>query len=82
MRSAAGVYGKGVLAVVMTGMGHDGLAGCSAVRAAGGQVLVQDPASCVIGSMPAAVLAARLADCSVPLSDLPAEILARVAAGR
>src|SRR5262249_43144678 len=40
-RSAAEVYGPGVLAVVLTGMGQDGLRGCECVRAAGGQVVVQ-----------------------------------------
>ena len=36
------------LAVVMTGMGQDGLQGCQQIRAAGGQVLVQDEASSVV----------------------------------
>lgn len=81
-RSAAATYGQALLGLVMTGMGQDGLVGAGAVRAAGGQVLVQDPASCVIGSMPAAVLAAGLAQASVPLSGLAAELVARVSAGR
>jgi two-component system chemotaxis response regulator CheB len=40
-RSAASVYGAGVLAVILTGMGSDGLDGCRAVHAAGGKILVQ-----------------------------------------
>src|SRR5262249_12986275 len=43
-RSAAEVYGAGVLAAVLTGMGQDGLRGCECVRAAGGRVIVQDEA--------------------------------------
>lgn len=77
-RAAASAYGAGVLAVVLTGMGRDGLRGCEAVRAAGGQVVVQDPATAVIGSMPAAVAGAGLAQAVLPLDDLAAELLTRV----
>jgi two-component system chemotaxis response regulator CheB len=77
-RSVAEVYGSGVLAVVLTGMGQDGLAGCERVRAAGGQVLVQDQASSVVGSMPGAVAEAGLADRILPLRDLGHEIVRRV----
>jgi two-component system chemotaxis response regulator CheB len=76
-RSAAEVYGPGVLAVVLTGMGQDGLDGCACVRAAGGQVLVQDEASSVIWSMPGAVARAGLADGVLPLEALGPEILRR-----
>jgi two-component system chemotaxis response regulator CheB len=81
-RSAATAYGPALLALVMTGMGSDGTFGAGAVRAAGGQVVVQDPASCVIGSMPASVLAAGLATAAVPLDGLPGELVARVRVGR
>jgi two-component system chemotaxis response regulator CheB len=82
-RSAAEVYGPGVLAVVLTGMGQDGLRGCECVRAAGGQVLVQDEASSVVWSMPGAVAEAGLADQVLPLGHLGPEILRRVrAAGK
>jgi two-component system chemotaxis response regulator CheB len=77
-RSMAEVYGGGVLAVVLTGMGQDGLAGCEHVRAAGGQVFVQDQASSVVGSMPGAVAAAGLADQILPLDHLGHEIVRRV----
>jgi two-component system chemotaxis response regulator CheB len=73
-RSAAEVYGAGVLAVVLTGMGQDGLRGCECVQGAGGQVLAQDEASSVIWSMPGAVVQAGLADRVLPLSQLGAEI--------
>ncbi len=79
--SAAEVFGSGVLAVVMTGMGQDGLRGCGKVRAAGGQVIVQDEASSVIWSMPGAVVKAGLADQVLPLEHLGHEILRRVQRG-
>jgi two-component system chemotaxis response regulator CheB len=76
-RSAAEVYGPGVLAVVLTGLGQDGLRGCECVRAAGGQVLVQDEASSVVWSMPGAVAQAGLADEVLPLDRLAAAVVSR-----
>jgi two-component system chemotaxis response regulator CheB len=80
-RSAAKVYGPGVLAVVMTGMGQDGLLGSQCVSEAGGQILVQDPDTCVVTSMPRAVMQAGLQHRSVPLKALGAEIVRRVFRG-
>ncbi len=60
-RSVAAVYGSGVLAVVLTGMGSDGLMGCRTIREHGGSVLVQDQASSTIWGMPGAVANAGLA---------------------
>ncbi|MFL5348647.1 MAG: chemotaxis-specific protein-glutamate methyltransferase CheB [Hyalangium sp.] len=77
-RSAAAAYGAGVLAVVMTGMGQDGMRGSQAVSQAGGRIIVQDPETCVVGSMPQAVLNAGLAHQVVPLKNLGAEIVRRV----
>ena len=77
-RSVAKVYGSHVLAVVMTGMGKDGLRGCQEIRAAGGQVLAQDEASSVVWGMPGAVVRAGLADQVVSLRNLGAEITNRV----
>jgi two-component system chemotaxis response regulator CheB len=81
-RSAAEVYGGGVLAVVLTGMGHDGLHGSEAVRAAGGSVIAQDAETAVVASMPGAVAAAGLTDAVVPLDGVVPELLLRVAGRR
>lgn len=78
LRSVASVYGPHCLAVILTGMGQDGLRGCEAVRAAGGQVLVQDEASSVVWGMPGFVARAGLADKVLPLSLLANEIIRRV----
>ena len=74
-RSAAGVYGKGVLGVVLTGMGSDGVAGCRALRHAGSTVVVQDQATSAVWGMPGAVTAAGLADRVLPLAAIGAEML-------
>ena len=81
-RSAAEVYGPGVLAVMLTGMGQDGLAGCQAVRNAGGQVLVQDEGTSVVWGMPGSVVNAGLADEMLPLKLLGPEIMLRVRRSR
>jgi two-component system chemotaxis response regulator CheB len=76
--SLAECFGAGVLAVVLTGMGQDGLHGCERIRAAGGQVIVQDEASSVVWSMPGSVAEAGLADAVLPLDDIGPEIVRRV----
>ena len=76
-RSAAEVYGGGTLAVVMTGMGQDGLRGCQAISAEGGQIVVQDEASSVVWGMPGFVARNGLADEVVPLDDLATVITRR-----
>ena len=73
-RSVAATYGASALAVVLTGMGQDGLRGCEAIVAAGGQVLVQDEASSVVWGMPGAVAKAGLADKILPLDQIGTEI--------
>ncbi len=72
---AAAAWPGRILAVVMTGMGNDGLEGARAVRDRGGTVLAQDEATCVVYGMPRAIAEARLADRSVPLQDLAEEIM-------
>jgi two-component system chemotaxis response regulator CheB len=74
-RAAAAVYGPETLAVVLTGMGHDGLRGSEAVHAAGGYVIAQTAASAVVASMPAAVAAVGLADAIVPIDDMASELM-------
>ncbi|MFV1989687.1 MAG: chemotaxis-specific protein-glutamate methyltransferase CheB [Acidimicrobiales bacterium] len=65
--SAARVFGRNIVAFVLTGMGDDGLAGCRDVVDAGGQVLAQDGDSCVVDGMPRKIRDADLAvDCGPP----------------
>ena len=78
LRSLADSYGARVLAVVLTGMGNDGLEGAQAVRAHGGRVLVQEESTCAVYGMPRAVAEAGLADVVAPLHDLPVAIAAEV----
>jgi two-component system, chemotaxis family, protein-glutamate methylesterase/glutaminase len=81
-RSAAEVYGAGVLAVVLTGMGHDGLQGSTTVRARGGSVIIESGATAVVGAMPGAVAAAGLAQKVVPIDRMGNELTRRISIGR
>ncbi|MGD1101565.1 MAG: chemotaxis response regulator protein-glutamate methylesterase [Terriglobia bacterium] len=81
-RSVAEVYKPHALAVVMTGMGQDGLRGCEHIRESGGQILAQDQATSVVWGMPGFVANAGLADKVLPLDELGMEILRRVRKGR
>ena len=81
-RSAAEEFGSQTLAVVMTGMGLDGLKGCEAVQKAGGRIVVQDEATSVIWGMPGAVSRAGLASKELPLDKIAAEIIRRALEGR
>ena len=73
-RSAAAVYGAGVIGVVLTGMGSDGLDGCRAVRAAGGKILVQDRETSAVWGMPGVVARAGLADQVLPVEAIAGEV--------
>ncbi len=81
-RSAAATFGSHMLAVVLTGMGQDGLNGSAAVRMAGGKVLVQDEATSVVWGMPGSVARAGLANKILPLEELAAHIVRAVQGGR
>jgi two-component system chemotaxis response regulator CheB len=74
-RSAAQVYGAGVLGVVLTGMGSDGMQGSRIIREQGGSVLAQDQASSTVWGMPGAVVNAGLANRVLPLDAMASEIL-------
>ena len=76
-RSAAKVYGQSLLAVVLTGMGYDGLRGAEDIIRSNGVVLAQDEASSVIWGMPGAIAQADLAEKILPLDAIPDEILFR-----
>jgi two-component system, chemotaxis family, protein-glutamate methylesterase/glutaminase len=72
MTSAARVYGRRALAVVMTGMGKDGAAGALAIKRADGKTLAQDQASSVIYGMPKAAIDAGAIDEVAALADIAA----------
>lgn len=76
--SLAPIHGPRLLAVMLSGMGRDGLEGARAVHAAGGSIVAQDSASSVVWGMPGAVVAAGIADAVMA----PDAIGALIASGR
>ena len=72
--SAAEVWGNKVLALVLTGMGSDGLAGAKSIVAAGGHVLAQDEATSVVWGMPGQVTNAGLCSAVLPLPEIAAKL--------
>ncbi len=77
--SAASAFGKACVAVVLTGMGQDGLLGARAVKAANGIVLTEAESSCIVYGMPRAVKEAGMSDGEAPLERMSEEIQRRLA---
>jgi len=76
-RSVVKHYGRNTLALIMTGMGSDGLRGSEEVDEAGGQIVVQDEHSSVVWGMPGYVAKAGIADIVLPLSKIASELNSR-----
>jgi two-component system chemotaxis response regulator CheB len=75
LRSAIESCGGSVLAVILTGMGRDGLEGCRALKLAGGFVFAQDQIDCVVYGMPKAVIENGLADRTLTLGKVAPAVL-------
>jgi two-component system chemotaxis response regulator CheB len=74
-RAVGEVYGGGAIAVILTGMGQDGVRGAEILRANGACIIAQDEASSVVWGMPGLVVKAGLADAVVPLDRIAGEIV-------
>ncbi len=65
-----------VLALVLTGMGHDGREGCKLLKREGATVWTQDEQSCVVYGMPMSVQTAGLSDMEFSLDNACAKLAA------
>ncbi len=81
-RSVAECYGGGVVAVVLTGMGQDGLRGVQVLRPLGAYVIAQDEASSVVWGMPGFVARNGLADAVLDLGRVVPEVVRQTSMGR
>ncbi|MGL5803979.1 MAG: CheB methylesterase domain-containing protein, partial [Xenococcaceae cyanobacterium] len=84
LRSIARVCKNNVsaIAVILTGMGQDGLQGCQEMYNVGGEIIAQDEASSVVWGMPGFVVNAGLTDRVLPLNAIAGELINRVASDR
>jgi two-component system chemotaxis response regulator CheB len=73
--SAIDVWQGGVLAVVLTGMGSDGMRGGKEIVAAGGSVIAQDEASSVVWGMPGAAANAGICAAILPLGQIAPKLV-------
>ena len=80
--AVAKIFGAGALAVVLSGMGRDGVGGAEALVKAGGEVLAQDAETSVVWGMPGAVANAGLASAILPPDRLADRIGGRCVAPR
>ena len=76
--SVAKGFGARTVAVIMTGMGADGVEGLKTVRRLGGWIVVQDKATSVVYGMPAAAVGAGLVDVELPLAAISNQLWNRV----
>lgn len=79
--AAAAVYDHRCLGMVLTGMGEDGAAGAASIKAAGGRIVIQDEATCVVWGMPRSVFISGHYDAQLSLDDC-AKLLLHVTATR
>jgi two-component system chemotaxis response regulator CheB len=82
VRSAADVLNGNALAVIMTGMGRDGLEGCRQLKHAGGYVFAQCQDDCVVYGMPKAVIENKVADRALPLGKMAPAIVRHIKRSR
>jgi len=73
--SAIDVWQGGILAVVLTGMGSDGMRGGKEIVAAGGSVIAQDEATSVVWGMPGAAANAGICSAILPLGQIAPKLV-------
>jgi two-component system, chemotaxis family, protein-glutamate methylesterase/glutaminase len=79
MRSAARVYGRGALGIMLTGMGTDGLEGARELVASGGMLIAQDQTTSVVWGMPGTVVREGLAAEVLALDEIAVAVARQLA---
>src|SRR5262249_14993123 len=74
-QSATDIWGNAVLALILTGMGHDGTRGAGEVVAQGGSLIVQDEATSVVWGMPGSAANAGLCSAVLPIDQIAPRIV-------
>jgi two-component system chemotaxis response regulator CheB len=74
-QSAADCWGNAVLAVILTGMGHDGTRGAADIVAQGGSVIAQDEVTSVVWGMPGSAANAGVCSAVLPIDQIAPKIV-------
>ncbi len=74
-QTIAASYGADAIAIILTGMGNDGLAGLIELNQKGSRVIAQDESSCVVFGMSAAAIDAGCVNKILPLEEIAPKIL-------
>jgi two-component system chemotaxis response regulator CheB len=77
--SVAASYGERAIAVVLTGTGHDGSLGVTAIKQRGGTVIAQDESSSEFFGMPSAAIRTGAVDFVLPLEQIPLALITLLA---
>ncbi len=80
-QSAAQQYGRAAIAVILTGMGNDGVEGLKVLKAAGGTVLAQNEASSVVYGMPRSAIEAGVVDGVLSIAEVGSCLMNLVSGG-
>jgi len=80
-RSLASIYGEKVMAIIMTGMGDDGVKGLRALKSTGAHVIAQDEATSVVFGMARMAIEAEVVDIVLPLGRIAGAIVAQTRQG-
>ena len=75
-------YGNSILALVLTGMGHDGAVGAKEIADAGGNVIAQDEATSVVWGMPGATAATGACAAVLPINEIGPKAISVLQGGR
>jgi two-component system chemotaxis response regulator CheB len=75
LKSMAQYFRSRSVGVVLSGVGSDGADGVAEIEAAGGSVLIEDPATAVVSGMPAAALSRTQAALVEPAAELGGALL-------
>ena len=78
LKAVAAAYGERAIGLILSGMGDDGVLGMQSIRSAGGVTMAQDEKSSVVFGMNRVAVERGCIDRSLPLSEIPAELLALI----
>ncbi len=81
-QSLVKLYGNSILALVLTGMGHDGAVGAKEIADAGGNVIAQDEATSVVWGMPGATVATGACAAVLPINEIGPKAISVLRGGR